>query len=65
MRATIKVFENILGDFLNVTKSIIIPLVNPMAQAWFNDIKCRVLQPHETTIYLGCLIGTFQGNPVS
>lgn len=56
-RATIQVFENISGAFLNVAKSVIVPLVNPAARDWFASIGCVVLQPNETTKYLGFLIG--------
>lgn len=56
-RATIQIFENILGAFLNVAKSVIIPLVNLVAQTWFGSIGCLMLPPHETTKYLGWLIG--------
>lgn len=55
--STIQIFENIVGAFLNVARSVIIPLVNLVAQAWFGSIGCLILQPRETTIYLGCLIG--------
>lgn len=61
-REIIQVFENILGAFLNVAKSIIIPLTNPTNQEWYARIGCWVLKPGESTIYLGCLIG-FNINP--
>lgn len=50
-------YEDISGAFLNVAKSVIIPLVNPVEQEWFNRIGCIVLKPGESTIYLGCIIG--------
>lgn len=49
-RSTIQIFENILGAYLNVAKSVIIPLVNPIAQDWFANIGCCILQPHENQI---------------
>lgn len=56
-KATIQIFEKKIGAFLNVAKSVIIPLVNHVSQTWFDSISCLMLQPHETTNYLGCLIG--------
>lgn len=56
-RKTIQVFEDISGAYLNVAKSVIVPLVNPEPQVWFNRIGCQVLGPSDTTKYLGCLIG--------
>lgn len=55
-REAIQAFENIFGVLLNVGKLVIVPLVNPTLQAWFEDIGCQVLKPHETTINLGCLL---------
>lgn len=56
-RATIQNFEDISRAFLNVAKSMIVPLVNPNPQEWFASIGCKVLLSSKTTIYLGCLIG--------
>lgn len=56
-RATIQILKNILGAFLNMAKSVILLLCVPMIQAWFYSISRCILQPHETTTYLGCLIG--------
>lgn len=51
------IFENISRAFLNVAKSVIVPLVNLAIHAWFSNIGCLMLQPYETTKYFGCLIG--------
>lgn len=55
--AAIHTYETISGAFLNVGKSVIVPLLNPQPQDWFVDVGFKVLQPGESTIYLGCLIG--------
>lgn len=56
-RETIQVYEDISRAFLNISKSVIVPLVNLEVQEWFDCIGCVILKPHETTKYLGCLIG--------
>lgn len=62
-REAIQTYEDISRSFLNIGKSIIVPLLNAHPQDWFADVGCKVLQPGETTIYLGCLIG-FKVSPV-
>lgn len=43
-RATIQTYEDISGAFLNVAKSVIVPLVNSAQQDWLNGIGYKVLQ---------------------
>lgn len=55
--AVIQIYEDISSAFLNIGKSIIVPLLNPHPQDWFTEVGCKVMWPWESTIYLGCLIG--------
>lgn len=56
-RAAIQIFENVSGAWLNVSKSVIVPLSNPLPQEWHQTTGCKVLQENESMVYLGCLIG--------
>lgn len=60
--SVVSMFEKASRACLNRRKFVIIPLTHPTPQEWCVRIGCRILQAHETTKYLGCLIG-FQVKP--
>ncbi|KAL3679387.1 hypothetical protein R1sor_022343 [Riccia sorocarpa] len=57
LRKIIERFERISGAKLNLSKSVILPMIIDRTTPWLLQTGCKILNTAEDTVYLGCKVG--------
>ncbi|KAL3700473.1 hypothetical protein R1sor_018495 [Riccia sorocarpa] len=62
LKCIIEKFKRIAGARLNLSKSIILPIMMDRRENWLHQTGCQILGQQDESTYLGCKIGEIVGH---